>query len=179
MRAQIIFSGFGYGALYLAAYLGLDGTMVRIPGFLALVLAAALIWISIEDHRHQSFPLLALAGLAVVCILLVIWLGASPVRHLLAALIYGACLIGLSAGMQHLMDRVALGLGDIGLILCAAILLGPLATIQVILLASVAALVWLGLRRILLGTSPRAALAFGPFLCLAIWITFLEPGLMF
>ncbi|MEL6520405.1 MAG: hypothetical protein AAFQ66_05550 [Pseudomonadota bacterium] len=166
------------GSLYLATYWIFDGAMLRAPDLLVLSLALSLIWLSIEDIGHLSFSVGGLCLFSAICLVLLFSLDGDVRMHLLAAMFYGLFFVALDWLFQRRMGRTALGLGDSVLIAGAGLLLGLSGPIQVILVASVGALVWIGGRELLIKGSLRTALPFGPFLAFGIWLTLLEPSLI-
>ena len=156
-----------------------DGSMVRAPLWAMLSLAATLIWISVEDVARLSFPIASVVILAGLCAAIAFWHGLPLWLHCAAAVGYAAFFAGLDWFLRKKPDSPALGLGDSLLIGCGAILLGPSEPIQVILLASVSGLLWIGLTKAAGHRPWRAPLPFGLFLSLGIWVTFLEPCLLY
>ena len=105
--------------------------------------------------RHLSFPLLALCCFAALCLAFALSISAPMLIHVAAALFYLSAMVLLDRVMQSRLGRPALEIGDSLMIGCAAFAFGPLGPVQVILLASVSVLVWLGLRAVFLGVDAR------------------------
>lgn len=165
--------------VYIATYWVFDGAAIRAPQALVAFLGCILIWISVEDARTLTFPIWAIAALAVTAAVLAIQLDASIWHHCSAAVVYTLLFVGIDHVLRPEPETPALGLGDSLLIGCGALLLGPLQPIQTILVASIAGLLWTLFARLVFNRPWRAPLPFGLFLGFGIWLTFLEPQLIF
>lgn len=104
------------------------------------------------------------------------WLGQNEVvARLLGATIAALSLGGVALGFRVLRGKDGLGGGDVILFAAGGAWLGPLALPWVALLAATSALMFAGVRAIIV-RAPLAGndrLPFGCFLALAIWIIFL------
>ena len=165
-------------AVYAIAFWRLGGWSINAPFPLIAAFGIVLLWASVEDLATQSIPITALVAATGLGLSLVLALSFPLWLHVVSALAYGAGTYGLGQLISHYRGALALGLADVWLIALAALLLGPLEPITVILIASLAAIVWLGLRRLVSKAPLAAPLPFGPFLATAIWLVFLEPGLV-
>ena len=96
--------------------------------------------------------------------------------HILGGLI-GYATFWIVANVHHAMtNRHGLGMGDAKLMAGAGLWLGWFAIGGVILLAAIAAILWATLNQKL---QKGAALPFGPFLALGIWVSWCHGALMF
>lgn len=138
----------GWGLLALAA---IDARTLCLPDFLTVPLAGM--------------------GLAITALA---WPDALP-AHLAGALLGFAALASLRALHARWRGQEGLGLGDAKLAAAAGAWLSWEALPGVVLVAAGLALVLVGLRSLLSGAPPAALqrLAFGPYLCLAIWLSWL------
>lgn len=163
-------------ALALSAVAVFSGWMLWVScglGWCLLALAAT-------DIRHTVLPdaltlPLIPAGLAVV---LVGGTGAFWLHLAAAAGAWLAC-VALASAYRRLRGRDGLGMGDAKLLAAAGAWLGPAALPGVVLAASAAALCVVlardvGRRRIAAAT----LIPFGPFLALAIWLSWLYGPLL-
>jgi leader peptidase (prepilin peptidase)/N-methyltransferase len=120
-----------------------------------------------------TLPLLA-AGLAVSVALP----GRPWVDHLAGAALGWAALWLIAAGYRRLRAAEGLGLGDAKLLGAGGAWLGWAALPSVLLLACAVAFAWVGVGVLRGGSaSLRARIAFGPPLCLAIWIVWMRGPL--
>ncbi|CAH2601839.1 Prepilin leader peptidase/N-methyltransferase (modular protein) [Rhodovastum atsumiense] len=134
----------------------------------------ALAWIDLEWMVLPdvlTLPLL-LGGIAAS------WLAAPDMvaDAALGAVLGWAIFAGVAGGYRLLRGRAGLGGGDAKLLAAAGAWLGWPALPQVMLLAAVMALGVIGSLRLVQGQaggSREAPLAFGPWLALAIWLTWL------
>lgn len=86
---------------------------------------------------------------------------------------YGA-MWGVSAGYRAVRGADGVGMGDAKLLAGAGAWLGWLGLPFVVLIASSVGLVWVAVKRLSGQTvSPRDALAFGPFLCVGVFVVWL------
>jgi len=157
-------------AIALSALWRDDGWLAWIGAFLGWTLMT----LALIDWRHMWLPdaltlPLTAAGLGVTA-----WL--TPERaldHLAAAAGGWLVLTGLGWLYRRLRQRDGLGGGDAKLLAAAGAWLGSAALPAVVLLASLAALLWALLTR---RTDPAAALPFGSFLAGAAWLGWLASG---
>lgn len=151
--------------------------IVDIPLGASLLLGACLIWLSIEDIRHLSFSVVALAIYGIISL----WVGwalhglAWPYLATGAALCLG--FLVADYGFRRLKGHAALGSGDAILVAGSGVILGPLAAPQLVFISSLGGLAVMGLMRMKQQTASKL-LPFGPFLALATWLLFLEGPLL-
>ena len=150
-------------------------SLIGVPSPVAgsAILFICLVALSEHDMRHMKLPN-ALTAILATCGLLVVatqW----PVLlrdHILAALFWGALLWVISEVWFRRTKRDVLGLGDVKLIAASALWLGP-AVSQAVVLGSVAGLIY-GTARGFWGST--TAFAFGPFICISVWIVWSWHG---
>ncbi|MBB3997055.1 prepilin peptidase [Aureimonas pseudogalii] len=136
-----------------------------------VALGVALLAVAVTDARERRIPdvwnlAIALLGLA----RLIALHPAQFVDRLLDAAAIGSLLLLLRWVYRRMRGRVGLGLGDVKFVAAAALWTGLSDMTLVILLASLAALVWLGGLRLVGGSVGRGTrLAFGPFLAGALF----------
>ncbi len=102
-------------------------------------------------------------------------------HHVLGALVGGSVLYCVQFSYYWFRRRDGLGWGDIKLLAAAGSWLGTAAIPTLLLEASVAALavVYLGASIQRRSPDPAQRIAFGPYLCLAFWVTWLFGPLEF
>ena len=135
----------------------------------SLVLLSAVDLVALRLPDVLTLPV-GLAGLAVAPLLI----RTSRWDHLIGGAVGYGALAGLSWLYARLRGRDGLGLGDAKLTACAGAWLGWAALPSLIVLASGAGLAWVAVGA-LRGRKldPTARLAFGPALCLALWVLWL------
>lgn len=169
-------------AVHIAVYLVFAGPALPHLDLTLLVataiLAALLIWASIHDFQTFEIPDTAAAALAASGA--AFWLLSAP-EHLATALtgaaIWATAFATLSIAYTHWRRQLGLGLGDAKLIGGIATWTGPVGTISVVLLASLAAAMALLIIRRRAADATDMALAFGPFLCLSARVVWLHGPL--
>lgn len=164
--------------LYVALYLFLDGEMIAAPFALVLGLGVILIWLSVEDMAQQSFPVLGLGLFLGVATAIGFSLATDFQLHIAAAAGFGLAFLGIDYVFRQRRGTPALGSGDAVMIAGTGVLLGPMATVHVILLASLAGLAVVAGRSFFPREQTELAMPFGPFLALGTWCLFLEPALL-
>ncbi|CCQ73346.1 A24 family peptidase [Magnetospira sp. QH-2] len=158
--------------LVLWAWMVTDGLV-----FLAsLALSQILLALAIIDGHIRRLPhglTIPLGVLGLCTIALVVdgpWL-----HHAIAALIGLGLLWGMARLYRYIRHRDGLGGGDIMLFAAAGCWVGPQGLPSVLLLAAVAGLAGAMLDR---KKAPDRRIAFGPYLCLAIWVVWLHGPLL-
>lgn len=164
--------------VYSCAFALLGGPALQLPTWYLLSLAGTLLYLSLEDFRVLSFPVGAVAILAVLSCLGMWMLNAIVWHNVLAALVSFCLFVGVDRILRQDPKTPSLGLGDSLFIACAALLLGPLGAIQVIFIASFTGLAWALLVARLMGHSMHAPVPFVLALSLGVWVTLLEPALI-
>jgi leader peptidase (prepilin peptidase) / N-methyltransferase len=168
-----------YGATALPLFVAADpvaaGTADLVNIVLTVVLAASLIALSLHDLATYRLPNAATLPLTAAGFALAIVDGRIPVwESVVGALIGYGLLSSLAAGYRRLRGRDGLGLGDAKLTAAAGAWLGYASIPAVLLIASVSALIVISAsmaRGALITAQTR--LAFGPFLALGFWLTWL------
>jgi len=146
---------------------------------LTLILIAALLALAIIDWRTYRLPdsltLPLIAGG-----LLAAWLLDQPlwIHALGAGLGYGA-LVVLEKSYEKLRGRPGLGRGDAKLFAAGGAWCGAMALPLILLAASLSALVWVLVHRLVTGAEVKAdsMIAFGPFLGFGIGFVFIAKRL--
>ena len=179
-REPLILQTFLLGTAHILVYalvaVGVSNSLTN-PLFLA-GFAALLIWMSISDFNDFTLPDTAQALLAVHITAQLIFSGASLPEHLFSASAWASCVWLVGLLYQRLRGWFALGFGDVKLMANIGLLLGFEGTGRVLLLASVSAAISLGVVHWALDRRQEELLtrpiAFGPFLCLFTWATYLS-----
>ena len=141
-----------------------------------ILLGLGLIWASAVDMKAFIIPDAASLGLVLAGLIATWQIGqADPVMHGLAASLAAGCLAGIDALYRRFRGHDGLGLGDVKLVAAAGAWLGPEQLAPMLLLACLTAcavivIMALALAKRLRGTT---GIAFGPFLAIALWITWL------
>lgn len=155
----------------LSAALALEGWLL----WVSVGLGACLLTLGAIDLRHLMLPdvitlPLIPAGLAVACLIRPEAIEAHLIGTVLGFLIF----VAIAWLYRRLRDRDGLGLGDAKLLAAAGAWLGWQALPGVVLLAAVAALM-IALAGVVFGDRLRATreVAFGPYLALAFWASWL------
>ncbi len=151
--------------------------IVEIPIVASLLLGACLIWLSVEDIRHLSFSIPALAFYWVVALVVSWFLHRLAWPYLATGLVLGAGFLALNWLFERRGGGPGLGAGDAVLVAGAGVMIGPLGAPQLVLMAALAGLVVMGTLRST-GTKRPKLLPFGPFLAVVTWILFLEGPLI-
>ncbi|HUS53084.1 MAG TPA: A24 family peptidase [Thermohalobaculum sp.] len=149
------------------------------PGWLAWATAGlgwTLLALAVIDYRHMILPdvlnlLLIPAGLAVATLT-----PAAALQHHIAGVMAGAASLGAVAWIyQRLTGRDGLGLGDVKLFAAAGAWVGWQGLPSVLLIgATVGLAAACVLARTKGAPGPREPVAFGPYLALGYWITWLH-----
>jgi len=151
---------------------------ISVPMAFAAVLLFVLLTLAVIDAETGylpdglTYPLIAMGLLASLG-----GFGPSLVEAIIGGVAGGGSFFVLAWGYRTFRGFDGLGGGDIKLITAAGIWCGPWDLPVLILLASVAGLLFAG-ARILLGgedASPQLEIRFGPFLAVATAITYLVP----
>ncbi len=97
--------------------------------------------------------------------------------HILAALVFGGAILGISLIMDRIMNRDTMGGGDIKLISVAALYLGFAGTLFMLILACIVGLLGAGIFRKMNSDSEDKAFPFGPALAVSTYFMLLfgEP----
>ena len=137
-----------------------------------LVLSGLLLAVGWIDARTMRIPDVLTASI------LVTGLGAVFVLHHMtlwwatASMLGGfGSMWGVRTAYHHIRGEHGLGLGDVKLVGASGAWIGLESLSMMILIASVAALVWIGLQHQRAGL--RAKFPFGPFLALGIWVAWM------
>lgn len=141
---------------------------------LTAVLIAALGALTVIDARTYRLPDILTLPLIAAGVLAT-WLIGSPIwlSVLGAAIGYGA-LVGVEKAYERARGRQGLGRGDAKLFAAGGAWCGALALPFILLAASLAALIYVGVLRLVTGKPISAdhMIAFGPFLAFAIALIF-------
>ncbi|RMF15314.1 MAG: prepilin peptidase [Alphaproteobacteria bacterium] len=152
--------------LFLADLHGMDALLVTVAGGLLLAL-------SVIDARHLLIPDGASLGLVILGLLEAAVAAVPPglVDRLIGAGAGWMVFVLIESGYRRLRARDGLGRGDAKLFAAAGAWLGWQGLPVVLGLASLAALLFVGLRALHERRLPEAsrAIAFGPFLALGLW----------
>lgn len=164
--------------LHLAVY---GGFFLWVGGgiWVAVPLAAVLIWISVVDIERFEIPdaasaLLFLGGVGFV----IFWPVTFVWDHVLGAVIWP--LVFWLVGVVYLRWRGVhgLGFGDVKLMAGIALWVGYQGAILVVLAASLAGiavlLAYMFTQKGKMLEIGKSAVAFGPFLCLSAWVVWLQ-----
>ncbi len=146
---------------------------------LTLILLAALLALAVIDWRTYRLPdlltlPLILLGLAAA------WLLDQPVwLHALGAAVGYGVLVFLEKSYEKLRGRPGLGRGDAKLFAAGGAWCGALALPLMLLAASLSALIWILIHRLVTGAEIKAdsMIAFGPFLGFGIGFVFIARQL--
>lgn len=139
------------------------------------VLGCGLIGASVTDIRTGIIPDLASIGLLAVG-LLSTWMFQPGLLGIFAltALIWLTFLIAISELYYRWRGVEGFGWGDAKLMAAAGAWLGPLGSLNVLVLASLSGVLWIVVRSLLMRKQRLdQGLAFGPFLGLCVWIVWL------
>lgn len=168
-------------ALFVGAVMA-PALMTRPPHEWLAALALCLLagWIAIEDLRTMLIPDLAVLALGAVGLALAIHDLADPGAVFLwaaSALAFAALLFVFSWLYGRLRGASVMGFGDIKLVAASGLLIGPWGVGMQILIASVSAILFVGIRAIRRWRRPRfaARIPFGTFLAPAaaiVWAWF-------
>lgn len=141
-----------------------------------LIFAGLLIWASVIDADRFEIPdvssfLLVMSGL----VFLIAQDGADFVDSILGAFLWPLMFWGIAYGYLKTRGFHGLGFGDVKLMCGIGIWCGFVATIHVVLTASVAGIIVLALQAIRRSDQNlnQSKVAFGPFLCLSAWAIWL------
>lgn len=153
--------------------------MLVVPHGLAfnayLLLAALLALMSVIDIRHFILPdLLTLPGLVLGLVLAPMLFGVPWVLSVVGALVGGGVFALLAILFYALRRRHGLGFGDVKLLALVGAWGGVMVLLPTVLFASVAALLYLPVRRGLGGAGLHQPIPFGPFLALGGWLSILH-----
>ncbi|WP_322892205.1 MULTISPECIES: A24 family peptidase [unclassified Yoonia] len=165
-------------ALHLAVYSGFalwgNGFQVVHPIF-APILAALLIWISVIDIIRFEIPDLGAGLLALTGAVFVVVSDAIILDHALGAMIWPLLFWFVATGYMRMRGWQGLGFGDVKLMVGIGVWLGFHQATQVVFaaaLSGILAVVVFGLmKRKSFADIGSRAVAFGPFLCLSAWVT--------
>lgn len=147
------------------------------PGvWLVWVVGGLLVWASAIDIQRFEIPDWATLGLTGAALYwLAIDTGAFWQAHVIGAVFWFMSFEIIRRVFVWRAGFDGLGFGDVKLIVPLALLCGPAATTQMVLLAAVSALALMftvaALREQMV---TNVALPFGPFLCFAAWITWIS-----
>jgi len=168
----------GLFALHVAIYALLFVLNSRAGGSQTLVLAILLIWISCVDVERFEIPdlasfLLAVSGLTFA------WQGGSLLlmQNLLAGAFWSAAFYFVAFVYVRLRGWEGLGFGDVKLIAALGIWFGLIPTTFLILGSALAGILVILVLNLVQTQRARdlskTGIAFGPFLCLSAWVTWL------
>lgn len=193
-------------ALFLAAVLvpvvnGLSGALLSRSAKLFALVGLGGAWGSaflvVADDWMMPSLLLAWALMVLTCVDLMVWrlpdavtlplaaggvaiggLATDPVSHLVGAVVGYGAFWSLARGYRLLRKREGLGLGDAKLLLASGAWLGWQGLPSIVLIASMLALIFVGIYRALRVSSSNDAIfstsvPFGPALCASTWIVWL------
>jgi len=155
----------------MSAALVLDGWLL----WLSLGLGACLLTLAVIDLRHLILP--DVITLPLIPLGLAIAYGLRPeaiIAHLIGAVLGFLVFAGVAWLYRHLRHRDGLGLGDAKLLAAAGAWLGWQALPGIVLLAAIVAL-FVALAGVIFGDRLKATseIAFGPYLALAFWASWL------
>lgn len=144
----------------------------------SLLIVVILIWISIEDILTYTIPDLANIILFFSGLIFTLWQTPSTFYlHLMASAFWALLFWLIAISFRNLKGYDGLGLGDVKLMASAGIWLGIIAPISVVLYASLSGIFFAIVSGLIRKKSYRniqdSAIAFGPFLCLSIWVVWL------
>ena len=135
-------------------------------------LAVALLAIAVVDFRTHRIPDGLSLPLIAAGVVWALWFGDRPwPPHLIGALVGYASLAGFGALHFRLRGREGLGLGDAKLFAAAGAWLGWQKLPLVLLMGSLGGLLYAVLMR---RQDAHEPIAFGPWLALGIWLTWLS-----
>ena len=147
------------------------------PPLMWPILASLMIWSSVVDIERMEIPDMASLALCITGVLFCYLDSHDIITHLLAAVIWAGLFCGVGLGYNRWRGWDGLGFGDVKLIAGLALWLGFADTTQAVFAAALA-----GIIVVLIGSSRsgrsfsdigQTAVAFGPFLCLSAWVTWL------
>jgi len=153
--------------------------------FVDQALVAALVAISLIDWERQIIPnAITYPGTALG--LLLAWLVPPPaavpgalsgfVDALLALVVAGGAMWGLSAGYERFRGRVGLGMGDVKLVAMLGTFLGLENTLGILVLGSLLGLLQAAVMMLWRGADLRMRIPFGPALAAAAVVALFAPG---
>lgn len=158
---------------------GLAWAGVVAPGWQVWLASAVLAWLlltlALVDARVLRLPDVLTWSLTAAGLVVAALISQRPwLEHLLGAALGYGVFAGVAWLYRRLRSREGLGLGDAKLLAAAGAWLSWRGLPSVVLLAAVAALLWLLVRRLAARGGPADdRLPFGPPLCLALWWTWL------
>lgn len=165
-------------ALHLAVYAGFalwgNGFQDVHPIF-ALILAVSLIWISVIDIIRFEIPDLGAGLLAFTGVAFVVVSDAIVLDHALGATIWPLLFWIVGTGYMRMRGWQGLGFGDVKLMVGIGVWLGFHQTTLVVFAAALSGILTMLVFGLMKRTSfvdiGSRAVAFGPFLCLSAWVT--------
>lgn len=142
---------------------------------LSLCLAWALIVLLVVDYRAFRLPNIVTLPLACLGLIATAVLpAASVLNHVAAAAGAYLAMWGISVAYRQLRGREGLGMGDAKLAAVAGAWLGLEALPSVLLIASLAGIIWVVVAALFRGKAAFAErIPFGVPMCLTIWIVWL------
>ena len=171
--------GWFHPGIELAAFGVALWSILMMPAPLAWATAGlgwTLLALAVIDHRHMilpdvlNLPLIA-AGLAVAATMSV----GVPMHHIAGALVGAASLGAVAWTYRRVAGRDGLGLGDVKLFAAAGAWVGWQALPSVLLIAATAGLLVACFPTWTKGAAwPRRQVAFGPYLALGFWVTWVH-----
>ena len=173
-------------AIHLFFYVGfaaLRSVIAPLSLIEATTLCALLIWISVHDMETFEIPdgasfLLLITGLASA------WFLHRPdfPDRVIGGLFWSIAFWAVGSGYFRLRGWDGLGFGDVKLMLGLGFWLGLMHTTIAVFIASMSGILTLLLVTILRQRSFRpigkTAVAFGPYLCLSVWVNWLARGII-
>ena len=140
------------------------------------MLAALLVAIAMIDARTMRIPdVLNLMVFALGCLAVVVVKHLTPSWALVSTMVGATVMWLVRWGYQQLRGRQGLGLGDVKFIGAAGPWVGIEGFAPMILIAAIAALLWLGIDRATRDPVGRwTVVPFGPFLALGLFIVWLR-----
>ncbi len=168
----------GLLGLHIAFYSGFLLFFQRPISSISILLALVFIWISIHDMLTFEIPDLASLSLLLLGLGMNFSGFASLTAIAAAALFWFSLFWLVSAIAKSILRTDALGFGDVKLMGSIGACLGPILPIYTVLGASVAASFVLTVSNLAnwrrVGQDVPVGIAFGPFLCLSAWVTWLQ-----
>lgn len=131
---------------------------------LMALLGSTLLFLALVDAQWRYLPD---TGVALVALLALVPGRADPVQTLIGGALSGLLALGLRHVVGRRVGREALGLGDVKLMAASGLWLGPFGLPPFLLLAGLAGIGQLLIRRAL-GRKAGQGIAFGPALCLSL-----------
>jgi prepilin signal peptidase PulO-like enzyme (type II secretory pathway) len=167
-------------ALHLAVYGAFACLWPPVTPVWGLVIAALLIWISVEDFRSYEIPDLGWALLLFAGLLYSSGSGVSFWQLALDALAWPVVVWTIVLVHARLRGRQGFGFGDVKLLSGIGVWVGFQGVTSTLLAAALsgilAILVVAMLRRQPIAEAAANIIAFGPFLCLSCWAVMLQEG---